>query len=117
MNILNLNNILTRASDFNKESFYSANLYQLFSYLLNQEVKGFVYKSNRCSGLLLYPKVDVDLKESFKYNDHNIFIRTIDLHQEWPIIEENLKEMVYEVKDLNYYSILLATQRSYYWTF
>ena len=87
----------TLSTYFDSESFHSENLYQLFSYLLNQEEKGNSPKFSECTGVLLYPKVDVELMMSFKYKTHNIFIRTIDLSQEWNIIEENLKLLIADI--------------------
>lgn len=77
----------TLVSRFDQSKFHSNNLYQLFSYLINQETKK---NGDRCAGILIYPKVDIELNETYVYNDHIISLKTIDLSQEWRSIESRL---------------------------
>lgn len=79
---------------FGKEIFYPKDLYQIFSYLLNQEEKTDDPKLKQCIGILLYPKIDTDLNEKFIYKDHTIILKTINLNNEWLKIKHDLLEMI-----------------------
>jgi 5-methylcytosine-specific restriction enzyme subunit McrC len=82
----------TLAERFERKKIKSANLYQLFSYLLNQEEN--TAKNKNASGILLYPKIEEDYNLSYKYNTHPIFIKTINLNMRWDMIDKRLKEIV-----------------------
>ena len=69
----------------------SANLYQLFSYLLNQEKEE--SKTVNATGILLYPTIEQDYDLKFQYNRHPIFIKTLNLNTNWRDIENRLKEI------------------------
>lgn len=73
---------------YGSEKLNSNNLYQLFSYLLNQEDGS--EKKNSTTGILLYPTIDLDYKLDFQYRSHPIQIRTVNLNQEWQKIAEVL---------------------------
>ena len=72
----------------------SDNLYQLFAYVKNQEGSGPF--SMQCDGILLYPAVDRGYNLSYKIDGHKIFIRTINLNQDWRDIEKDLLAIVKE---------------------
>jgi len=74
--------------NFNKSSFHSDNLYQLFSYLKNME--GRDGADATASGMLIYPLVNEAVHEDYSIHGHNISIRTIDLTLEWKEIEASL---------------------------
>jgi 5-methylcytosine-specific restriction enzyme subunit McrC len=82
----------TMVSNYNKDRIKSANLYQLFSYLLNQETQE--AKTTHATGILLYPTIEQDYNLSFKYNDHPIYIKTVNLNTNWRNIEKRLKEII-----------------------
>ncbi|HPE09225.1 MAG TPA: 5-methylcytosine-specific restriction endonuclease system specificity protein McrC [Saprospiraceae bacterium] len=82
----------TLAERFEKKRVKSANLYQLFSYLLNQ--RDGTNKTMNATGILLYPKVDEDYDLEYKYDTHKIYIKTIDLDQHWVKIAERLDGIV-----------------------
>lgn len=74
------------------ESYHSANLYQLFSYLKN--VVGADESFGSCEGMLLYPRVGEALLECYLVQGHPITIATIDLAQPWWKIADNLLQLV-----------------------
>ncbi len=83
----------TMAINYDKERIKSANLYQLFSYLLNQEDINNP-KTKSATGILLYPTIEKDYNLNFKYLDHTIQIRTLNLNSNWRSISNRLKEIV-----------------------
>lgn len=85
----------TLAERFERKKIKSANLYQLFSYLLNQENGS--DKSLNAAGILLYPQVEEAYNFSYKYNNHPIYIRTINLNTRWNSVDERLREIVFHI--------------------
>ena len=75
-----------------QEKITSGHLYQLFSYLLNQETGSKI--TEYCDGILLYPTVDDDFVHTYKYNNHEISVRSINLNQDWRTIEGDLLKMI-----------------------
>lgn len=61
----------------------SANLYQMYAYLGNDDRKG-------AMGILLYPTVDQELNLNYHISEHPLIIRTLNLNQEWADIEKRL---------------------------
>jgi len=90
----------TMAVNYDKERIKSANLYQLFSYLLNQEDG--TSKTKTATGILLYPTIETDYNLNFKYFEHNIQIRTINLNSNWRNIAKRLKDIA-NVNDQKYF--------------
>lgn len=82
----------TMKVNYDKERIKSANLYQLFSYLLNQEDGS--SKTQNAKGILLYPTIETDYNLNFKYYNHNIQIRTVNLNLNWRKISSRLKEII-----------------------
>ena len=82
----------TMSSNFNSEKINSNNLYQLFSYLLNQEDG--TERNNLTKGILLYPTVSRDYNLSYNYNTHNIEIKTVNLNQSWNEISDRLLHII-----------------------
>ena len=81
----------TMTINYDKERIKSANLYQLFSYLLNQQDNS--SKTQTATGILLYPTIETDYDLNFKYNEHKIQIRTVNLNSNWKNISARLKEI------------------------
>ena len=77
-----------------KETFHSHNLYQLFSYLINQEEKSKDSKFLTCTGILLYPQVDKELNEHYMYKEHRITVKTINLDSAWQNIKKELLNLL-----------------------
>ncbi len=73
---------------FGKQSIQSSNLYQLFSYLLNQESEA--AHSLQTRGILLYPTTSIDRDLVYHWEGHPLEIRTVDLSQDWPLIHQRL---------------------------
>lgn len=73
---------------FYKQKINSNNLYQLFSYLKNQETNSEL--TLNCEGILLYPSIQNDFIYSFKYKNHKIRIMSINLNQDWQNIHRDL---------------------------
>jgi len=71
-------------SNFDKHSFISSNMYQIYSYVNNSSFKGEV------SGMLLYPTVDYTLDERTEISGKKIYVRTLDLNQEFQVIRQQL---------------------------
>jgi 5-methylcytosine-specific restriction enzyme subunit McrC len=84
----------TMVINYDKERIKSANLYQLFSYLLNQEDVDNP-KTKSAVGILLYPTIEKDYNLNFKYLKHDIQIRTLNLNSNWRSISHRLKEIVH----------------------
>ncbi len=77
---------------YEKQKINSSNLYQLFSYLKNQETGSDLTLS--CEGILLYPSTQNDFVYSFKYENHKIKIMSINLNQDWQDIKTDLLKIV-----------------------
>jgi 5-methylcytosine-specific restriction enzyme subunit McrC len=81
----------TLAERFEMKKVKSANLYQLFSYLLNQENGSEICRN--ATGVLLYPQVEEEYDLAYRYAGHNIHIKTINLNQRWDLIDTRLREI------------------------
>ena len=77
---------------YDKQKVNSSNLYQLFSYLKNQEMDSEI--TLNCEGILLYPSIQNDFVHSFKYENHKIRIMAINLNQDWQKIRTDLLKIV-----------------------
>lgn len=82
----------TMATNYKNQKIVTGNLYQLFSYLINQEDG--TEKTKRTTGILLYPKVDEDYDLSYSFEGHTIRIKTIDLCLPPSLIKENLLNII-----------------------
>lgn len=72
---------------YGSESFQSANLYQLFSYLKNAAVDP---AFGGCEGMLLYPQVGQPLTEIFSIQGHQVTVATVNLDQPWRRVSDAL---------------------------
>ena len=82
----------TMVINYDKEKIKSNNLYQLFSYLLNQEDN--TPKTVNAKGILLYPTIEKEYDLQYKYKTHTIEIRTINLNSNWKLISNRLKKII-----------------------
>jgi 5-methylcytosine-specific restriction enzyme subunit McrC len=73
-------------------SFRSENLYQLFSYLKNYQIR--VPPEARLDGMLLYPQVGAQFDARYAIQHHEVRISTIDLGRAWLDIDRRLRELV-----------------------
>ncbi len=78
---------------FSQEKINSNNLYQLFSYLINQESESDA-KTLNCEGILLYPAVEKGFDFCYNYENHRIRVMSINLNQEWYDIRKDLLEIL-----------------------
>jgi 5-methylcytosine-specific restriction enzyme subunit McrC len=78
---------------YDKEKINSNNLYQLFSYLINQESE-LDDRTLECEGILLYPVVEKGFGFSYKFENHKIRVMSINLNQEWHGIRKDLLEIL-----------------------
>lgn len=74
---------------FEQEKINSNHLYQLFSYLMNQESE-LDGKTLNCEGILLYPAVEKGFDFCYNYEKHRIRIMSVNLNQEWFCIKKDL---------------------------
>ena len=82
----------TMQQQFNKKTYHSNNMYQIFSYVKNMDIN----HTKNVSGMLLYAKTDEELypNESFIFDGNTIEIRTLDLNREFSAIKYELDEIV-----------------------
>lgn len=87
----------TTQTQFNRHTVYSANLYQIFTYVKNKQAV-FDETEHRVSGMLLYAKTDemIQPDESYFMSGNNIIIKTLDLNLEFTKIAEQLDNIVKE---------------------
>jgi len=81
-------------SNFDKATFNSPNLYQLYSYLRNIEEDFSNHLNAICEGILLYPVVEYYLSETFLIGGHKFSIKTVDLAKEWKEVHEELMMVI-----------------------
>lgn len=77
---------------FDKEKFKSGHLYQIYAYLRTQEPSDPLDDplNARASGMLLYPTIDSEYKESASIQGHSLSMVTVDLSQEPSLITSRL---------------------------
>jgi len=84
----------TLNSRFETVKYNSANLYQLYSYLRNIELKESHPKNTESEGILLYPTVQYTLAETYQMGNHKVSINTIDLSKNWKEISQDLINII-----------------------
>ncbi len=77
---------------FGQERINSTNLYQLFSYLLNQENDD--ERTLTARGILLYPTIDKEYDLHYVYGRHVIEVKTLNLDANWRNIASRLREII-----------------------
>lgn len=83
----------TLKGNFGQDKVNSEHLYQIYSYLMNQREENDP-TSLDAIGILLYPVSDQNYDIDFCHEDHNIFIRTVNLNEHWSEIEKRLLSIV-----------------------
>ncbi len=83
----------TMVVNYEKERIRSNNLYQLYSYLLNQE-KIELPKTLNARGILLYPTIEKEFDLKYKHRNHGVEIRTVNLDADWRVIANRLVEII-----------------------
>lgn len=75
----------------NNRTVISSNLYQIFAYVKNEAANS---PGKAVNGMLLYPRVDEDIKSApYNMDGNSVFVRTVDLNQEFPSIRKELLEL------------------------
>jgi 5-methylcytosine-specific restriction enzyme subunit McrC len=82
----------TLKQNYSAEKIDSGNLYQLFSYLLNQRSSD--EKTLNATGMLIYPTIEQEYDLHFRYYDHEIMIKTVNLNSDWRNISERLLKII-----------------------
>jgi 5-methylcytosine-specific restriction enzyme subunit McrC len=74
-------------------------LSQILTYVMNQENDNAPH-TKETKGILVYPTIDKELDVSYVYKDTNHVIRvsTVNLNQDWQMIEQRLKEIIKDQK-------------------
>ncbi|WP_409411315.1 5-methylcytosine restriction system specificity protein McrC [Bradyrhizobium sp. AUGA SZCCT0182] len=80
----------TLSSYFDIDKLHSGNLYQMGSYLMNAKTIGGI----QADGMLIYPKVDRDLREKYEILGRNISVFTVDLNAPWQSIAQELRALM-----------------------
>jgi 5-methylcytosine-specific restriction enzyme subunit McrC len=77
---------------FGTSTFRSENLYQLFAYLKNAEVRGPDFAS--AEGMLLYPATGERIDARYRMQGHDVRIATVNLDQDWRDIRAELLALI-----------------------
>lgn len=84
-------------TQFNAQTLHSNNLYQIFTYVKNEE-RALSGRPHKVSGLLLYAKTDGDVVPNRRYSmgGNTIGVRSLDLSMEFEGIREQLDSIAFE---------------------
>jgi 5-methylcytosine-specific restriction enzyme subunit McrC len=74
-------------TNFDHRTFISSHMYQIYSYVHNSNFDGEI------SGMLLYPTVDYSIDERAVISGSKIYVKTLDLNQEFEIIRQEMMEI------------------------
>lgn len=84
--------IMQQQKQFDSYSFHSGNLYQIFTYVKNEDAAG----TGNVSGMLLYARTGEPITPdaSFMMGGNQISIKTLDLNRNFSFIAQQLDEIV-----------------------
>lgn len=87
----------TMTARFDKQKLISANLYQIFTYVKNEDKNN----TGNVSGMLLYARTDEDITPDFDFtmNGNKISVKTLDLNTDFNIIAKKLDEIANSMKN------------------
>lgn len=85
----------TTQVQYDRHTLHSNNLYQIFTYVKNRDYN-FGDQEHRVSGMLLYARTEEEIQPDNVYQMHGnqISVKTLDLNQEFPLIAEQLNEII-----------------------
>lgn len=85
----------TLQKQYDKATLHSGNLYQIFTYVKNQDIAG----SGKVSGMLLYAKTDEAITPdcSFVMGNNRISVKTLDLNKDFKLIAAQLDKIAEEL--------------------
>jgi len=80
-------------SQFDKETIRSNHLYQIFSYVKNEDKNN----TGLVDGILLYAKTDENIipDEAYNFGGNRIFVKALDLNNDFSNIKNQLNSIVY----------------------
>ncbi|CUN12008.1 hypothetical protein [Eubacterium ramulus] len=89
-----LHTMNTMQMQYDKATLHSGNMYQIFTYVKNQDVKN----TGNVSGMLLYAKTEEAITPdcSFVMGGNKISVKTLDLNKEFKLIAAQLDKIVEE---------------------
>lgn len=79
-------------SRFEMDKLFSSHLYQLYSYLTNQEQRD--ERAKMATGMLIYPQTDQPLRLDYRFGTHNVLVRSVNLNAHWREIHEELLGLI-----------------------
>jgi 5-methylcytosine-specific restriction enzyme subunit McrC len=79
---------------YGSDRLRSSHLYQLFAYLTNLSLDRSHPGNRTCSGILLYPTVNIQMDETYQLANHRLRIYTLNLNQPWQGIREDLLSLL-----------------------
>lgn len=84
----------TLQTQYDKATLHSGNVYQIFTYVKNQDA----FRIGNVSGMLLYAKTDEAITPdcSFVMGGNRISVKTLDLNKEFPLIAAQLDRIAEE---------------------
>jgi len=74
------------------------NLFQIFAYMQNYAAH---HPGKSVSGALLYPMIGTSMRHRYVLCGHETTINTINLNQPWPMIEHDLRELLFGAVSMN----------------
>ena len=85
----------TTQVQYDKHTIYSANLYQIFTYVKNKEAE-LSGRHHKVSGMLLYAKTDEEVFPDNEYSmsGNRITVKTLDLDKQFDHVRSQLDEIV-----------------------
>lgn len=86
----------TFSSNFGVRKIQSPDLYQLYSYLRNAEIK--LPAEKGLAGILLYPTTDEDVVLNYVFSKHRVRVATVDLSASWPEIHLRLINLLFDLR-------------------
>jgi len=78
------------AYNYDNPKFHSSNLYQMYAYVKNFNVE----KNSDVEGMLLYPTTHTEISTEKYIGGHKFKLQTINLNQDWSLIEKDLLSIV-----------------------
>lgn len=89
----------TMQTQYEKQTLHSHNMYQIFTYVKNQDPKN----TGNVSGMLLYAKTNEDITPDcdFVMNGNKISVKTLDLNTDFKLIAKKLNEIAYNAFEIN----------------
>ena len=94
---------MQKQSQFTNMTFYSHNLYQIFTYVKNKEAELSNKPHEKVSGMLLYAQTDTEgiFEKEYKMSGNPIIVRTLDLSRDFATIKAQLDDILTKYLKVN----------------